>query len=163
MQALIYSDEVIESMVDAMCGTRASVEDRDIYRQALRGLVRLGQAEQLLSMQLDFDKLTHPPGFCLLAICGEKFRSPCYRRRRASASCTQRADCACTAWKPARNAPSMFSRASSKNRICRGAMPISRATCRNASTSGLRLPMEEETNIRSKCDSMPAQDCCQCR
>jgi len=64
MQALIYSDEVIESMVDAMCGTRASVEDRDIYRQALRGLVRLGQAEQLLSMQLDFDKLTHPPGFC---------------------------------------------------------------------------------------------------
>lgn len=63
MQALIYSDEMIEAMVDAMCGKRASDLDRDAYRQALRGLVRLGQAEQLLSMQLDFEKMTNPPGF----------------------------------------------------------------------------------------------------
>lgn len=64
MQALIYSNEVIEAMVDAMCGSHASDLDRDVYRQALHGLVRLGQAEQLLNMQLDFDRLTHPPGFC---------------------------------------------------------------------------------------------------
>jgi hypothetical protein len=59
MQAPIYSDDVIEAMVDAMCGPDVCDEDKVIYREALRGLVRLGQAEQLLSMQLDFDSLTN--------------------------------------------------------------------------------------------------------
>jgi hypothetical protein len=58
MRALIYSDDVIEAMVDAMCSAKATDRDKDIYREALRGLVRLGQAEQLLSMQLDFNCLT---------------------------------------------------------------------------------------------------------
>jgi hypothetical protein len=58
MRALIYSDDVIEAMVEAMCSAKASQYDKDIYREALRGLVRLGQAEQLLSMQLDFNNLT---------------------------------------------------------------------------------------------------------
>jgi hypothetical protein len=53
-----YSNDVIEAMVDAMCGITASADDKDIYRQALHGLVRLGQAEQLLSMQIDFNRMT---------------------------------------------------------------------------------------------------------
>jgi hypothetical protein len=61
MNAQIYSDDVIEAMVEAMCGGRVSDIDRDIYREALRGLVRLAQAEQLLSMQLDFNALTCGP------------------------------------------------------------------------------------------------------
>lgn len=58
MRALTYSDDVIEAMVEAMCGTIMSVEDKASYREALRGLVRLGQAEQLLSMQMDFNSMT---------------------------------------------------------------------------------------------------------
>jgi hypothetical protein len=61
MQPLIYSDDVIEAMVDAMCGGKASAFDKNIYREALRGLVRLGRAEQLLSMQIDFNKMTAGP------------------------------------------------------------------------------------------------------
>jgi hypothetical protein len=61
MRALIYSDDVIEAMVEAMCSGKVPEHDRDIYREALRGLVRLGQAEQLLSMQLDFNSLTIGP------------------------------------------------------------------------------------------------------
>lgn len=61
MKAQIYSDDVIEAMVEAMCGGRIPEVDRDIYREALRGLVRLAQAEQLLSMQLDFNTLTKGP------------------------------------------------------------------------------------------------------
>ncbi len=58
MRPLIYSSDVIEAMVEAMCGHDVSDYDKDIYREALRSLVRLGQAEQLLSMQLDFNTLT---------------------------------------------------------------------------------------------------------
>lgn len=58
MQAPVHSSEVIEEMIDAMCGAQASSEERDAYREALYGLVRLAQAEQLLSMQLDFHTLT---------------------------------------------------------------------------------------------------------
>jgi hypothetical protein len=61
MRELVYSDDVIEAMVDAMCNAKVSQRDKDIYREALRGLVRLGQAEQLLSMQLDFNNLTTGP------------------------------------------------------------------------------------------------------
>jgi hypothetical protein len=57
MQAPVYSSEIIEEMIDAMCSTQASDEEKDLYRDALRGLVRLAQAEQLLSMQLDFHTL----------------------------------------------------------------------------------------------------------
>lgn len=58
MRPLIYSDDVIEAMVDTMCSGAVSGFDKDIYREALRGLVRLGQAEQLLSMQIDFNTMT---------------------------------------------------------------------------------------------------------
>lgn len=58
MRAFIYSDEVIEAMVDAMCGTIVSADHKQAYREALQGLVRLAQAEQLLSMQMDFNSMT---------------------------------------------------------------------------------------------------------
>jgi hypothetical protein len=53
MQTLNSSDDVIEAMVDAMFGSGAAEYDRNIYREALQGLVHLAQAEQLLAMQLD--------------------------------------------------------------------------------------------------------------
>ncbi len=53
-----YSEQVIESMVDALCSLDTVQANREAYREALRGLVRLGQAEQLLSMQLDFNRMT---------------------------------------------------------------------------------------------------------
>jgi hypothetical protein len=58
MQAPAHSNEVIEEMIDAMCRVDASDEEKELYREALHGLVRLAQAEQLLSMQLDFHTLT---------------------------------------------------------------------------------------------------------
>ena len=61
MRPLIYSDEVIEAMVNAMRGGKVSALDKEIYREALRALVRLGQAEQLLSMQIDFNTMTTAP------------------------------------------------------------------------------------------------------
>jgi hypothetical protein len=62
MRALVYSDDMIEAMIDAMCAGKATEHDKDIYREALRSLVRLGQAEQLLSMQLDFNCMTSSAG-----------------------------------------------------------------------------------------------------
>lgn len=58
MRIPTHSSEVIEEMIGAMCGVHASGEEKDAYREALQGLVRLAQAEQLLSMQLDFHTLT---------------------------------------------------------------------------------------------------------
>jgi hypothetical protein len=52
------SNEVIEEMIDAMCRAGASDEEKEVYREALHGLVRLAQAEQLFNMQLDFHALT---------------------------------------------------------------------------------------------------------
>jgi hypothetical protein len=57
MQVPVHSTEIIEEMIDAMCSMQASDEEKELYREALQGLVRLAQAEQLLSMQLDFHTL----------------------------------------------------------------------------------------------------------
>jgi hypothetical protein len=62
MRPLFCSEDVIEVMVETMCGATVSGYDKEIYREALRGLVRLAQAEQILSIQLDFNNLTDGPG-----------------------------------------------------------------------------------------------------
>lgn len=61
MSAHIYSEDVIDVMVNTMCRGTGETLDRNLYRQALQGLVRLAQAEQLLAMQMDFDALTKGP------------------------------------------------------------------------------------------------------
>lgn len=58
----LRSDDVIERLVEAISRGGAPNADRALYRDALQGLVRLAQAEQLLRMQLDFDQLTRPQG-----------------------------------------------------------------------------------------------------
>lgn len=58
MQPPVYSTELIEDLVNAICASEASQEDKHIFREALQGLVRLAQAEQLLSIQLDFHTMT---------------------------------------------------------------------------------------------------------
>ena len=58
MQPPGYSTELIEELVEVICTSEASQHDKHIFREALQGLVRLAQAEQLLTMQLDFDAMT---------------------------------------------------------------------------------------------------------
>ncbi len=72
---VLCSDDVIESLVEAISRCGVHNADRALYRDALQGLVRLAQAEQLLRMQLDFDQLTRPP-VTLPAESGELGRDP---------------------------------------------------------------------------------------
>lgn len=61
----LTSDDVIAALVQALAGS--SGVDNVTLTEALEGLVRLAQAEQLLRMQLDFEQATDPlgqkPGF----------------------------------------------------------------------------------------------------
>lgn len=61
-QPALTSDDVIDALVDAMSQPGARAVDEQVLKQALQGLVRLAQAEQLLRMQLDFDHATDPLG-----------------------------------------------------------------------------------------------------
>lgn len=56
----LTSEDVIDALVQALSG--AGTIDRDTLTQALEGLVRLAQAEQLLRMQVDFNRATDPLG-----------------------------------------------------------------------------------------------------
>jgi hypothetical protein len=56
----LTSDEVISALVQALAGS--SGVDENTLTQALEGLVRLAQAEQLLRMQVDFERATDPLG-----------------------------------------------------------------------------------------------------
>ncbi|MES2535868.1 MAG: hypothetical protein V4632_08350 [Pseudomonadota bacterium] len=62
MRSLFCSNDVIEAMVDAMVDPTAPGYDKDAFREALRSLVRLVQAEQMLSLQIDFNNLMSDPG-----------------------------------------------------------------------------------------------------
>jgi hypothetical protein len=46
-------EEIIETLVESMCAD-ATERDKHAFREALRGLVRFAQAEQVLSIQRDF-------------------------------------------------------------------------------------------------------------
>lgn len=56
----LTSDDVISALVQALAGS--SGVDETTLTQALEGLVRLAQAEQLLRMQVDFERATDPLG-----------------------------------------------------------------------------------------------------
>lgn len=62
-EAPLTSDDVIDALVAALCRPGTAEKERALYREALRGLVRLAQAEQLARMQQDFDHATDPGRF----------------------------------------------------------------------------------------------------
>jgi len=43
---MLNTDDVIENLVELTCGETATVQDRHIYRESLRNLVRLAKVEQ---------------------------------------------------------------------------------------------------------------------
>lgn len=52
------TDQMIEDMVATNLGETVSARQKHVYREALRGLVRLAKAEQLHAMKSDVRKLT---------------------------------------------------------------------------------------------------------
>lgn len=56
-----HTDEIIEKMTSAHCGAQASQRERHLYREALRSLVRLAKAEQMLEMKSDVQLLMAAP------------------------------------------------------------------------------------------------------
>jgi hypothetical protein len=57
MKMTFHTETVIEELVTATCGKDASIRDKHVYREALRGLVRLAKSEQLREMKANVDKL----------------------------------------------------------------------------------------------------------
>jgi hypothetical protein len=58
MRNELNTDEVINNMVDAVCGQGATARERHMYRETLRNLVRLAKAEQMAEMRVNVEKLT---------------------------------------------------------------------------------------------------------
>lgn len=54
-----HVEDVIAALADVMVGD-AHKKEHELYKEALRALVRLAQAEQLCEMQNDFNALTSP-------------------------------------------------------------------------------------------------------
>lgn len=57
MKATFHTETLIEELVAATSGKEASARDKHVYREALRGLVRLAKSEQLHEMKANVDKL----------------------------------------------------------------------------------------------------------
>jgi hypothetical protein len=51
------TDIAIEDLVNAVCGENATFREKYVYREALRGLVRLAKSETMLEMRTSVDKL----------------------------------------------------------------------------------------------------------
>lgn len=60
MDTKLNTEIVIDNLVAAACGENASAQARHVYREALRGLVRLAKSEQMLEIKTSVDKLTGP-------------------------------------------------------------------------------------------------------
>jgi hypothetical protein len=58
MKKKAATEKVIDDLVAAAFDQNASGRERHIYREALRGLVRLARSEQMLEMRNNVDKLT---------------------------------------------------------------------------------------------------------
>lgn len=52
------SDQVIEDLIAATLGPDASAREKHMYRESLRGLVRLAKAEQVLEIKESVQRLT---------------------------------------------------------------------------------------------------------
>lgn len=58
MKKKLNSDMMIEELVAAVCGEEASEKSRHVYRETLRGLVRLARTEMLHEMKSNVDRLS---------------------------------------------------------------------------------------------------------
>jgi Arc/MetJ family transcription regulator len=58
MKKRITTDIVIENLVAATCRDTTSSREKHMYREALRGLVRLAKSEHMLEMKANVDRLT---------------------------------------------------------------------------------------------------------
>lgn len=52
------TDAAIEDLVVAACTETTTAREKYVYREALRGLVRLAKSEQMLEMKSDIGRLT---------------------------------------------------------------------------------------------------------
>lgn len=52
------TDVIIENLLTATLGERCSSREKHVYREALRGLVRLAKSEQVLEIKSNVRKLT---------------------------------------------------------------------------------------------------------
>lgn len=60
------TDDVIEAIVQTLCGDMSSAHIRHIYRESLRNLVRLAKAEQLQDMLIRANPAALPGDLRLL-------------------------------------------------------------------------------------------------
>lgn len=58
MKKKLETDAVIESLIAAALGNHAGARERHMYRESLRGLVRLAKAEQVMEIKDSVRKLT---------------------------------------------------------------------------------------------------------
>lgn len=56
-----YTEDAVRELVFANCGAHATARDKYIFREALRSLVRLAKAEQMLEVRASIKKLTLLP------------------------------------------------------------------------------------------------------
>jgi hypothetical protein len=57
METIYSTDQLIEELISASHGDNISAREKHAFREALRGLVRLAKAEQILAMKTDIKKL----------------------------------------------------------------------------------------------------------
>lgn len=60
MEHITMTEAAIEDLVQAMVGAGATMRERRVCREALRGLVRLARSEQLAEIRASTVKLTGP-------------------------------------------------------------------------------------------------------
>ncbi|HYD63100.1 MAG TPA: hypothetical protein VEC35_22290 [Noviherbaspirillum sp.] len=58
MKKKLDSDDVIENLITATLGECASARQRHVFRESLRGLVRLAKAEQIVEIKASVRRLT---------------------------------------------------------------------------------------------------------
>lgn len=58
MKKRTSTDTTIEDLVAANCSETTSLREKHVYREALRGLVRLAKAEHMFDMKTSVDRLT---------------------------------------------------------------------------------------------------------
>lgn len=73
------TETAIEHLVVAACGEQASARKKHVYREALRGLVRLAKSECMFEMKTDVGRLTGT--FATAANEGSAARSVSLARR----------------------------------------------------------------------------------
>ena len=61
METSYTTEELIEELTAATCGATASLRDKQIFTEALRSLVRLAKAEQMLDLRTNIKTLTKVP------------------------------------------------------------------------------------------------------